>query len=103
VRAVEISGWYVWIALGLAVFQALSIVPLFRRMSGPDPVVRSQVRFDLLEAVGGLLLLGGLSLALLVANAWFGLTFAGIVLLTAAYAVKGVRLLRARRRASSRS
>ncbi|MEU3077653.1 hypothetical protein [Streptomyces laurentii] len=99
----EISGWYVWIALGLAVFQALGIVLLFRRMRGTDPVVRSQARFDLLEAVGGLLLLGGLSLSLLVAGAWFGLTLAGIVLLAAVYAVKGVRLLRARRRSASRS
>ncbi|MDV5143113.1 hypothetical protein R1T08_01955 [Streptomyces sp. SBC-4] len=95
------SGWFVWIALGLFVLQALGLVPVIRRMDGADPVVRFEARLDLLETVGSLLLLGGVVLILAVAESlfWFGLV--GFALMAVVYAVKGVRLLRAclRRRA----
>jgi hypothetical protein len=97
VRAVDIPGWFVWIALGLAVLQALGLVPVIRRLRGSDSSVRFKARLDLLDVVGSLLLFGGLLLSLAVAESWFWLTFAGFALMTAVYAVKGVHWLRARR------
>ncbi|MEU6934454.1 hypothetical protein AB0A05_35635 [Streptomyces sp. NPDC046374] len=94
----DIPNWSVWIVLGLAVLQALALVSVVRRMGGPDAAVRSKARFDLLETVGTLLLLGGLLLSLVVTESWFWLTLAGLALLAAVYAMKGVHLLRARRR-----
>ncbi|MBZ9643949.1 hypothetical protein [Streptomyces sp. PSKA30] len=92
----DIPDWFVWIALGLAVLQAL--VPVICRLRGLDSAVRFKARLDLLDAVGTLLLLGGLLLSVVVAESWFWLTFAGFALMAAVYAVKGVHLLRARRR-----
>lgn len=97
-RAVDIPDWFVWIALGLAVLQALALVPVIRRLRGPDPAVRSKARLDLLDTVGSMLFLIGLLLSLVVAESWFWLSLAGFALVTAVYAVKGVHLLRARRR-----
>jgi hypothetical protein len=97
VRAVDIPGWFVWIALGLAVLQALGLVPVIRRLRGSDSAVRFKARLDLLDAVGSLLLFGGVMLSLMVAASWFWLTFAGFALMAAVYAVKGVNRLRARR------
>ncbi|MFF8279926.1 hypothetical protein [Streptomyces lateritius] len=94
----DIPDWFVWIALGLAVLQTLALVPVIRRLRGPDPAVRSKARLDLLDTVGSMLLLSGLLLGLVVAESWFWLTPAGFALVTAVYAVKGVHLLRARRR-----
>ncbi|MFB7373992.1 hypothetical protein ACFC0D_29540 [Streptomyces sp. NPDC056222] len=94
----DIPDWFVWIALGLAVLQALALVPVIRRLRGPDSAVRSKARLDLLETVGNVVLLAGLLLSLVVAESWFWLIFAGFALMGAAYAVKGVRRLRARRR-----
>jgi hypothetical protein len=98
VRAVDIPGWFVWIALGLAVLQALGLVPVIRRLRGSDSSVRFEARLDLLDVVSSMLLLGGLLLSLAVAESWFWLTFAGFALMTAVYAVKGAYWLRARRR-----
>ncbi|MCT4356285.1 hypothetical protein M5362_24450 [Streptomyces sp. Je 1-79] len=94
----DIPDWFVWIALGLAVLQALALVPVIRRLRGPDPAVRSKARLDLLDTVGSMLFLIGLLLSLVVAESWFWLSLAGFALVTAVYAVKGVHLLRARRR-----
>lgn len=94
----DIPDWSVWIALGLAVLQALALVPVIRRMGGPDPAARSEARLGLLETIGTLLLLGGLLLGLAVTEYWFWLALAGFALMTAVYAAKGLRLLRARRR-----
>ncbi|MFI9547961.1 hypothetical protein ACIHAR_29270 [Streptomyces sp. NPDC052016] len=60
--------------------------------------MRFETRLNLLDAVGSLLLFGGLLLSLVVAESWFWLAFAGFALMAAVYAVKGVHLLRARRR-----
>lgn len=97
-RAVDIPDWFVWFPLGLAGLQAFALVPVIRRLRGLDSAVRFKARLDLLDAVGNLLLLGGLVLSLVVAESWFWLTFAGLALMAAVYAVKGVHLLRARRR-----
>ncbi len=97
-RAVDISGWFVWIALGLAVLQALGLVPVIRRLRGSDSSMRSEARLDLLDVVGSLLLFGGLLLSLAVAESWFWLIFVGFALMAAVYAVKGVHWVRARRR-----
>ncbi|MFH8804614.1 hypothetical protein ACH4F6_34505 [Streptomyces sp. NPDC017936] len=93
----DIRGWFAWIALGLVVLQALGLVPVIRRLRGSDSAARVKARLDLLDVVGSLLLFGGLLLSLVVAEAWFWLTFAGFALMAAVYAVKGVHLLRARR------
>jgi hypothetical protein len=98
VRAVDIPGWFVWIALGLAFLQALGLVPVIRRLRGSDSAVRFRARLDLLDVVGSLLLFGGVLLSLVVAESWFRLTFAGFALMAAVYAVKGVQRLRARHR-----
>lgn len=98
VRAVDIPDWFVWIALGLAVLQALALVPVIRRLRGPGAAVRSKARLDLLDTISSLLLLSGLLLSLAVSESWFWLTLSGFALMTAVYAVKGVHLLRARRR-----
>lgn len=97
-RAVDIPGWSVWLALGLAVLQALGLVPVIRRLRGSDSVVRFEAGLDLLDVIASLLLFGGLVLSLAVAESWFWLTCAGFVLMAAVYAVKGVRWLRARQR-----
>ncbi|MBT2380311.1 hypothetical protein AMK21_01045 [Streptomyces sp. CB00316] len=94
----DIPDWYVWIAVVLALLQALALVPVIRRLRESDSAVRSEARLDLLDAVGGGLITGGLLLGLVVAERWFWLTLAGFALIAAVYAVKGVRLLRARRR-----
>ncbi|MGX4691170.1 hypothetical protein [Streptomyces sp. JNUCC 63] len=94
----DISGWFVWIALGLAVLQALGLVPVIRRLRGSDSSMRSEARLDLLDVVGSLLLFGGLLLSLAVAESWFWLIFVGFALMAAVYAVKGVHWVRARRR-----
>ncbi|MFF8837524.1 hypothetical protein [Streptomyces sp. NPDC015130] len=65
-------------------------------MNGDDPAARSEARLDLLETVGSLLLFGGLVLFLWVAESWVWISLAGFALMGAVYAVKGVRLLRAR-------
>lgn len=94
----DIPDWFDWIFLGLAVFQAAALVPIIRRRRGLDSAVRSKARLDLWETVGSLLLFRGVPLGSLVAESWFWLTLAGLALMTAVYAVKGVRLLNARRR-----
>ncbi|MCT9109588.1 hypothetical protein ACFWD7_27080 [Streptomyces mirabilis] len=94
----DIPDWFVWIFLGLAVLQILGLVPTIRRLRGLDSAVRFKARLDLLDAVGNLLLMAGLVLSLVVAESWFWLAFAGIALMAAIYAVKGVHRLRARRR-----
>ncbi|MFF1297493.1 MULTISPECIES: hypothetical protein [unclassified Streptomyces] len=94
----NIPGWFVWIALGLAVLQALGLVSAIRRLRGSDSAVRFEARLGLLDVVASLLLFGGLVLSLAVAESWFWLTCAGFVLMAAVYAVKGVRWLRARQR-----
>ncbi|ARE72543.1 hypothetical protein B6R96_00055 [Streptomyces sp. Sge12] len=97
----DIPDWYVWIALGLAVLQALGLVPIVRRLRGPDLALRSQARLELLETVGTLLLMGGLLLSLTVAESWFWIAAVGFTLMAAVYAVKGVRRLRAHRSTTS--
>lgn len=94
----DIPDWFVWIFLGLIVLQALGLVPAVRRMRGTDPAARSAAPADLLDIVGALLTSGGLLLSLVVAESWFRLAAIGLALIAAAYALKGVRLLRARRR-----
>ncbi|USQ89239.1 hypothetical protein NFX46_39195 [Streptomyces phaeoluteigriseus] len=96
----DIPHWSLLIVAGLAVLHALGLVPVVRRLRGLDPAVRFKARLDLLDAVGNLLLLGGLVLGLVVAESWFRLGFAGIALMAAVYAVKGAHLLRARRRST---
>ncbi|MFD8035511.1 hypothetical protein ACFV3F_43695 [Streptomyces sp. NPDC059717] len=56
----DIPGWFVWIALGLAVMQALGLVLVVRRLRGSDSSVRFKARLDLLDAVGSMLLFGDL-------------------------------------------
>ncbi|MFF9690602.1 hypothetical protein [Streptomyces sp. NPDC014623] len=94
----DIPDWLVWIALALAVLQALALVPGVRRLRGPDPTVRAQARLDLLDTVASLLLIGGLLLHLAVREVWIWLSLVGFALMAAVYSVKGVHLLRARRR-----
>ncbi|WP_318212195.1 MULTISPECIES: hypothetical protein [unclassified Streptomyces] len=96
-RAVDIPDWFVWIALGLFVLQALGLVPVVRRMREADPTVRSKARLDLLDTVGALLMVSSLMLSLVVAESWVWLGLTGFAVIVAVYAVKGVRLLRTRR------
>ncbi|MFJ4343347.1 hypothetical protein [Streptomyces sp. NPDC088915] len=96
----DIPDWFVWVALGLIVLQLLGLVPVIRRMREPDPAVRSKARLDLLETIGALLSFGGVLLSFTVTESWWWLLLVGFALMTAAYAVKGVRLLRARRSAA---
>ncbi|MFC8434445.1 hypothetical protein [Streptomyces sp. NPDC057253] len=98
VRAVDIPGWFVWLALGLAVLQVLGLVPVIRRLRGSDSAVRFEARLDLLEVVASLLLFSGLLLSFAVAKSWSWLTFAGFVLMAAVYALKWVHRLGVRRR-----
>jgi hypothetical protein len=98
VRAVDIPGWFVWLALGLAALQALGLVPVIRRLRGSGSGVRFEACLDLLDVVASLLLFGGLVLSLAVAASWFWLTFAGFALMAAVYALRGVYRVRGRRR-----
>lgn len=101
-RAVDIPdyipAWSVWIMFGSATLQAIGVVPISGRLRASDPVVRSEARWDLLDAVGSLLAFGGFGLTLVASMSWFWLGLFGFVLMTAGYVVKGMRLLRARRR-----
>ncbi|MFI8369970.1 hypothetical protein [Streptomyces sp. NPDC085466] len=94
----DLPVWSVWIISGLAALQALALVPLIRRSRGPDPLLRSKARIDLLETAGSLVALTGLLLALGVAEFWSLLALVGFALMSAAYVTNGLRLLRARRR-----
>ncbi|MEU7012623.1 hypothetical protein [Streptomyces sp. NPDC046385] len=94
----DIPDWFIWIAFGLFVLQVLALVPVIRRMRGADPAVRSEARLDLLETAGTLLFSVGLAGSLLVAELWSLLALVGLVLIAVVYVLKGIRLLRARRR-----
>ncbi|MFB7235517.1 hypothetical protein ACFCXK_12145 [Streptomyces sp. NPDC056269] len=93
----DIPDWFVWIFLGIIVLQALGLVPAVRRLRGTDPAARAAAPADLLDIVGALLASVGLLLSLVVAESWFRLAVVGLALIVAAYALKGLRLLRARR------
>lgn len=98
-RAVNILGWLVRIALGLAaLMQLLALAPAIRRLRGSESATRSKARLDLLEIVGSLLLFSGLLLRPVVTGFWYWLALAGFALMTPVYAVKGVHWLRTRRR-----
>ncbi|WP_053849932.1 hypothetical protein [Streptomyces sp. NRRL B-24085] len=90
----DIPGWFAWLALALAVLQALGLVPVIRRLRGSDASARSKARLDLLDVIGSLLLFGGLVLSLAVAASWFWLTFVGFALMAAGYAVQGAHWIR---------
>lgn len=99
-RAVDIPGWFVWIAVGpAALLQALGLVPVIRRLRASDSAARFGAGLDLLDVVASLMLFGGLLLSLVVRGSWFWLTLAGFALMSVVYATKGVRWLRARRSA----
>ncbi|MFD9244715.1 hypothetical protein ACFV0D_22835 [Streptomyces sp. NPDC059556] len=93
----DIPDWFVWIFLGIIVLQALGLVPAVRRMRATDPAARSAAPAVLLDTVGAVLASAGLLLSVVVAESWFRLAVVGLVLIAAAYTLKGVRLLRARR------
>ncbi|MET8827290.1 hypothetical protein ABZX40_15030 [Streptomyces sp. NPDC004610] len=95
----DIPDWLIWTVVALAVLQALALVPLIRRLRGADPARRAAAGLDLADAVGSLLLFAGIMLSLLVSDSWFPLALTGFAVMAGAYTVKGVRLLRARRRA----
>lgn len=97
-RAVEIPDWSKWLFLGLALWQVLGLVPIIPRLRELDPVVRAKARFDLVETIGSTMLFCGGLLYVATSESWFWLALAGFVMLSAGYAVKGVRLLRTRRR-----
>ncbi|MFC9586802.1 hypothetical protein ACFVJ8_28810 [Streptomyces yangpuensis] len=93
---------YVWVALGLAVLHALGLVPIVRRLRGPEPALRFRARLELLETAAMLFLVGGLFLSV---------TFRGHLVLARRHrlrgpdrgcAARGVRGLRARRSTTSR-
>ncbi|MER6099904.1 cation transporter [Streptomyces sp. NPDC001728] len=94
----DIPEWFLWVALGMTGLQALGLVPVIRRMRDTDPALRTQGRFDLLDTLGSLLMFVGLMLSLFLTASWAWLSLAGLALVAAVYAVKGARLLRARRR-----
>jgi hypothetical protein len=52
------------------------------------------------DAVGSLLLLGGILLSLAVAESWFWLVLVGFALVTAVYIAKGIHWLHTRRRST---
>ncbi|TCR26979.1 hypothetical protein [Streptomyces sp. BK205] len=92
-----IPGWFDWIFLVLFSWQVLVLFAVLSRLREADSEGRFKARLDLLDAVGSLLLLGGGLLGLVAGESWFWLSLAGFPLMTAVYAVKGVRRLRARR------
>ncbi|MFJ8945158.1 hypothetical protein ACIRG4_18330 [Streptomyces sp. NPDC102395] len=99
----DIPDWSLWLFLGLALLQVLTLVPISRRLREPDPAVRSEARLDLLDTFAGLLLFGGALMSVAVADSWLWLLFVGFALMTVVYAVKGVRYLRALRSPSAGS
>ncbi|MFI8423498.1 hypothetical protein [Streptomyces sp. NPDC085479] len=94
----DLPVWSVWIVSGMAVLQALALVPVLRRSRGPDPLLRSKARIDLLETAGSLVALTGFLLTFVVAEFWSVLALVGFALMSAAYVMKGLRLLRVHRR-----
>ncbi|MFH9132552.1 hypothetical protein [Streptomyces sp. NPDC017524] len=94
----DIPDWFLWAVLGFAVLQTASLVRIIRRLRESDRAVRSMARLELLDAVSTLMLVTGLVLSLAVAASWFWLLLAGFALMIVVYAVRGLELLRARRR-----
>ncbi|MFF3848634.1 hypothetical protein [Streptomyces sp. NPDC002328] len=94
----DIPDWSVWIFLGLVVLQVLGLVPVIHRLREIDSAARSKARFDLVETIGALLLFSGGLLSAVVAESWLWISVFGFVIMAVGYAVKGVHLLRARRR-----
>ncbi|MEV7071286.1 hypothetical protein [Streptomyces sp. NPDC093990] len=45
----DIPGWFAWLALALAVLQALGLVPVVHRLRGLDASAQFQARLDLLD------------------------------------------------------
>ncbi|MDX3571338.1 hypothetical protein [Streptomyces sp. ID05-47C] len=97
----DIPVWFAWIALPLFLLQVLGLFTVIDRLRGSDAALRAKARLDLLDVVGAMLLFGGMILALLVAESWAWLSLPGFALMSASYAVKGVRRLRARRRSTA--
>ncbi|MFG2434612.1 hypothetical protein [Streptomyces sp. NPDC048508] len=95
-----IPGWVVWIMLGGAVLQVIGLVSISGRLRAPEAAVRSKARLDLLDTVGALLFFVGFALGRLVASSWLWFCVAGFLISTTGYMVKGMRLRRARGRAT---
>ncbi|MFF4249086.1 hypothetical protein ACFYY2_32150 [Streptomyces sp. NPDC001822] len=94
----DIPDWFKWVFLGLTLLQVLGLVPVIHRLRELDSAVRIAARFDLLDSIGSIVFLGGAYLSLEASESWFWLALAGVLLVGAGYAMKGVHLLRARRR-----
>ncbi|WP_326844172.1 hypothetical protein OHB33_37810 (plasmid) [Streptomyces sp. NBC_01558] len=95
-----IPGWVAWVMLSGAVLQAIGLVTVSGRLRAPEAAARSKARLDLLDTVGALLFFVGFALGQLIASPWLWLCIAGFLVTTSGYMVKGVRLRRARRRAT---
>ncbi|WP_327408273.1 hypothetical protein OG458_07205 [Streptomyces sp. NBC_01281] len=93
-----IPDWFDWIFLGLAFLQVYALIPIIRRVRGLDLEVRSKARFDLTETIGSIMVFCGMPLSQRISGSWFWLALAGFALMGAGYTVKGLRLLRVRRR-----
>ncbi|MFD9787549.1 hypothetical protein [[Kitasatospora] papulosa] len=94
----DIPDWFKWIFLGLAFLQIPGLAPVIHGLRELDSGTRAKARLDLLDSIGTILFLGGAYLSLEASESWFWLALAGLALGGADYAVKGVQLLRARRR-----
>ncbi|MFJ8870426.1 hypothetical protein ACIRD6_32330 [Streptomyces sp. NPDC102473] len=94
----DIPDWFKWIFLGLAFLHVIGLFPVIHRLRELDPVVRAKARFDLVDSIGTILFLCGAYLSVEASESWLWLALAGFAIMGAGYAVKGVHLLRARRR-----
>ncbi len=100
VRVVDILDWLLWPALAAALLEAFAVIRGIRRLREAGPAVRTRARLGLLDSVASLLIVTGLLLGMKVEEPWLWLSFTGFTLLTLVYAVKGLRLRRARRTAA---
>ncbi|GAA2819369.1 hypothetical protein [Streptomyces showdoensis] len=89
----DIPTAFRWVLLALAVLQLVSLAPVLRRLRRAEPEQRLAARIDAFESLSGMLLLGGLGLD----NLTLGVI--GLVLMSLALLLRGVRLLASRRRA----
>ncbi|MEU1534926.1 hypothetical protein [Streptomyces fagopyri] len=94
----HVPDWFDWLFLGLALCQVYALIPIIRRTRELDPKVRTKARFDLTETIGSILLFCGMLLYQRVSHLSFWPALAGFILMSAGYAVKGLRRLRDHRR-----
>ncbi|MFG2767671.1 hypothetical protein [Streptomyces rubiginosohelvolus] len=96
----EILDWFFWPAFAAVLLEAFAVIRGIRRLRGADPAVRTTARLNFFDRGASFIVITGLLLGMTAGESWLPLSFIGFTLLLLVYVAKGLRLLRARRRAA---